>query len=242
MYGYQSIAILPLSYQVMYNISKECQVKELNEIYLKYFGYPSTGFFVEVGAYDGEFVSNTSFLADIGWRGLYIEPVYEYYLKCLKRHESNDVTVANVAVGLEEGEVKMFRGETLSTLNPEQVERYKEIDWAAHISFDEVVCDQMRLDTLMNRLEVPKNFDILIVDVEGKESEIFKTFNLVDWKPKMMIVELEDKHPSFQKYPELIEEITELRKFIKSNGYVEIYNDIVNTVFVTEQFYREKTK
>jgi hypothetical protein len=36
----------------MYNISAECQVENLNEIYTKYFGYPSKGFFVEVGAYD----------------------------------------------------------------------------------------------------------------------------------------------------------------------------------------------
>ena len=192
----------------MYNISSDCQVSELNQIYTKYFGYPSKGYFVEVGAYDGEFVSNTSFLADLGWNGLYIEPVTEYYEKCFKRHNNNDVIVANVAIGLDEKKVKMFRGETLSTLNPEQVNRYKEIDWASHIKFDEIMCDQMRLDTLMTKLNVPKEFDILVVDVEGKESEIFKTFNIDDWLPKMLIVELEDEHPSFQKYPELVEEIS----------------------------------
>lgn len=223
-----------------YNISAECQVKNLNEIYTRYFGYPSKGFFVEVGAYDGEFVSNTSFLADTGWNGLYIEPVYEYYLKCLKRHDANDVTVANVAIGLEEKEVRMFRGETLSTLNAEQVDRYKEIDWASHISFDEVMCDQIRLDTLMNQLKVPKNFDILVVDVEGKESEIFKTFDIDEWRPKMMIVELEDEHPSFQKYPDLIADIKQLREYIESNNYIVIYKDKINTVFVTQEFYKEK--
>ena len=45
----------------------------------------------------------------------------------------------------------------------------------------------------MERLEVPKNFDLLVVDVEGKESEIFQTFELNEWKPKMIIVELEDE-------------------------------------------------
>lgn len=223
-----------------YNISAECQVENLNKIYTKYFGYPSKGFFVEVGAYDGEFVSNTSFLADIGWKGLYIEPVHEYYLKCLKRHDSNDVTVANVAIGLEEKEVKMFRGETLSTLNPEQVDRYKQIDWASHISFDEIMCHQIRLDTLMNKLEVPKKFDILVVDVEGKESEIFKTFDIDKWRPKMMIVELEDEHPSFQKYPDLIADIKELRDYIESKNYVVIYKDKINTIFVTQEFYKEE--
>ena len=94
----------------MYNISKDCQIKTLNEIYLNYFGYPSNGYFVEVGAYDGEFVSNTSCLSDHGWKGLYIEPIHDFYLKCLKRHDKNDVIVANVAIGLEEKEIKIYKG------------------------------------------------------------------------------------------------------------------------------------
>ena len=109
--------------------------KNLSDIYTKYFGYPSTGYFVEVGAYDGEFVSNTSCLADHGWGGLYIEPIDEYYQKCLNRHKNNDVTVANVAIGLEEGETTIYNGETLTTLDRDQMNRYRQIDWAQHISF-----------------------------------------------------------------------------------------------------------
>jgi len=217
----------------MYQIAKNCQIDNLDKIYEKYFGYPSKGYFVEVGAYDGEFVSNTSFLADHGWNGLYIEPIYEFYLKCLKRHDKNDVIVANVAIGLEEGEKTIYRGDTLTTLDKEQMDRYKEIDWAQHISFNEEKCDQMRLDTLMEKLEVPTNFDLLVVDVEGKESEVFETFDLNYWKPKMIIVELEDEHPSFQKYPNFVENIKKLRDTIKRKyNYIEIYKNQWNTVFV----------
>lgn len=217
----------------MYKVSEDCQVENLDKIYEKYFGYPSKGYFVEVGAYDGEFVSNTSFLADHGWNGLYIEPIHEFYEKCLKRHNDNDVIVANVAIGLEEGETKIYRGDTLTTLDKEQMNRYREIDWAQHISFHEDVCDQMRLDTLMERLEVPKNFDLLVVDVEGKESEIFQTFELNEWKPKMIIVELEDEHPTFQKYPDFVERVQQLRSYILDEGYTEIYKNQWNTVFVS---------
>ena len=216
----------------MYNITKDCQIENLNEIYQKYFGYPSKGYFVEVGAYDGEFVSNTSFLADHGWNGLYIEPIYEFYLKCLKRHDKNDVIVANVAIGLEEGEKIIYRGDTLTTLDEEQMNRYKEIEWAQHISFKEEVCDQMRLDALMEKMEVPKNFDLLVVDVEGKESEVFQTFDLSDWNPKMIIVELEDEHPSFQKYSNFVSDVKNLRNTIEQFGYIEIYKNQWNTVFV----------
>lgn len=218
----------------MYKVSDTCQVKDLGEIYEKYFGYPSSGYFVEVGAYDGEFVSNTSCLADHGWNGLYIEPITIHYEKCMQRHKDNDVIVAQVAIGLEEGEMDIYYGDTLTTMNADQIKRYSEIDWAKHISFTKTTCDQMRLDTLMERLEVPKNFDVLVVDVEGKESEIFKTFDIDEWKPKMLIIELEDEHPSFQKYSDLIEEIKNLRSFIKSKGYKEVYKDHINTVFFNE--------
>lgn len=216
----------------MYNIVSTCQIENLSEIYEKYFGYPSKGYFVEVGAYDGEFASNTSCLADHGWEGLYIEPIYDHYLKCMKRHDKNNVTVANVAIGLEESEKIIYYGDTLTTLDKTQVSRYSEIDWAKHIKFSETVCDQMRLDTLMEKLDVPKEFDILVVDVEGKESEVFQSFEIDEWKPKMLIVELEDEHPSFQKYETLINEIKNLRKYISSKGYIEIFKDHINTVFV----------
>jgi FkbM family methyltransferase len=219
----------------MYKIPPNCQVDNLNEIYVKYFGYPSDGYFVEVGAYDGELFSNTACLADTGWKGLYIEPIYDHYLKCLKRHDHNDVTVANVAIGLSEGEKIIYRGDLLTTLDKDQLKRYSEIDWSKNYNFVEETCDQMRLDTLMNKLEVPNNFDLLVVDVEGKESEIFQTFNLLEWKPKMMIVELEDDHESFQIYPDYVENIRKLRTYIIDSGYEEVSKNKWNTVFVIQK-------
>lgn len=219
----------------MYKIPPNCQVDNLNEIYVKYFGYPSDGYFVEVGAYDGELFSNTACLADTGWKGLYIEPIYDHYLKCLKRHDHNDVTVANVAIGLDEGEKIIYRGDLLTTLDKDQLKRYSEIDWSKNYNFVEETCDQMRLDTLMNKLEVPNNFDLLVVDVEGKESEIFQTFDLLEWKPKMMIVELEDDHESFQIYPDYVENIRKLRTYIIDSGYEEVSKNRWNTVFVIEK-------
>lgn len=216
----------------MYNVSQTCQIKNLSEIYQKYFGYPSNGYFVEVGAYDGEFVSNTSCLADHGWKGLYIEPIQRHYSMCMQRHEKNDVIVANVAIGEEEGEKTIYYGDTLTTLDKDQVDRYGQIDWSQHIKFQETTCYQMRLDSLMEQHKVPKEFDVLVVDVEGKEYEVFQTFDLEIWRPKMMIIELEDEHPSFKKYDDLISKIKGLRNFILDKNYVEVFKDDINTIFV----------
>ena len=49
-----------------YSLSKSCQIKNLSNIYEKLFGPNKLdGYFVEVGAYDGESFSNTSGLAEL---------------------------------------------------------------------------------------------------------------------------------------------------------------------------------
>jgi hypothetical protein len=219
----------------LYNISKTCQVKNLNQIYTKYFGYPSKGYFVEVGAYDGELVSNTSCLSDHGWGGLYIEPIYDQYTKCLERHSHNtNIIVKNFSIGLIEGNVDIYDGGVLSCLDKKQVDRYSKIPWSNQIEFKKVICKQTRLDSLMLEVGVPNFFDLLIVDTEGSESEVFKTFDLIKWKPKMIIVELEDEHPSFSNDKEFIDQIKSLRADIASKGYFEIYKDYINTIFISQ--------
>lgn len=220
----------------MYNVSKTCQVNDLNSIYMKYFGYPSKGFFVEVGAFDGESFSNTSCLADHGWRGIYVEPIESHYNACMNRHKNNDVYVINCSIGTQEGEIDIYVGGPLTTSDPEQVKRYSEIDWAQHIPFRQGKCEQMKLDSLLEHFEVEPGFDILGVDVEGRESDVFESFSIEKWKPKMMLVELEDEHESFQKYQEHVEVHKTLREKIHSHGYIEIYKDYINTIFVHEDF------
>jgi FkbM family methyltransferase len=220
----------------MYNVSKTCQISNLNSIYIEYFGYPSKGFFVEVGAFDGESFSNTSCLADIGWNGIYVEPIEQHYNACLNRHKNNDVSVVQCSIGTYEGEIDIFVGGLLTTSDPEQVKRYSEIEWSRNMPFSKIKCEQMRLDSLFNYFNVEEKFDLLVVDVEGRENDVFESFDLEKWKPKMMIVELEDEHESFLKYNDHIESLKSLRKFIKSKDYAEIYKDDINTIFVHREF------
>ncbi len=216
----------------MYNVSPTCQIKDLDKIYYKYFGEISKGFFVEVGAFYGESVSNTSCLADCGWKGIYIEPVLDHYVKCLDRHKNNDVIVSNLSIGLEEGEQEIYCSGIISTLDEHLTKKYKEIEVFHNPTFTKSKCYQMRFDKFLNRHNVPKNFDILVVDVEGKETEVFQSFDLSIWKPKMLIIELEDEHPEFQKYPDIIQKCKTLREYIHSKNYTEIYKDHINTVFI----------
>lgn len=220
----------------MYQISNSCQIQNLHLIYSKYFGYPSKGTFVEVGAYDGESFSNTSCLADSGWKGIYVEPVSDYCLKCSDRHKNNNVEVINCAISSEESEVEIYIGNALSTLDVEHVKIFSEIPWAREQKFIKDKVNAIRLDTLLSKYNVKPCFDLLVVDVEGREEDVFFSFDLNHWQPKMIIVELVDGHNSFQKYDNCTSSHKNLRKFIIDSGYCEIYKDEINTIFVCKRF------
>lgn len=216
----------------MYNLSSTCQIPNLNKIYEKYFG-DNIGIFVEVGAFDGESVSNTSCLADSGWTGYYIEPVKEHYEKCIERHKNNNnVKVSNFAIGTKEGLVPIYCSGIVSTLDEEQAKNVSSMELFGNPQYTVSQCIQIKLENYLKLEKIPKNFDLLVVDVEGREENVFESFNFNDWKPKMMIIELIDNHPFFVENKTLVESCRRVRKYIIDFGYFEVFRDEINTIFV----------
>lgn len=221
-----------------YVISKTCQISGIVFLYEKFFGRKSDGVFVEVGAFDGESHSNTSCLADLGWKGYYIEPVPEFYEKCLTRHRDNpDTQIFNLAIGKQQGEIDIHVGGALSTANQEHLNVVRQLDRAKQ-KFTEgkvVKTRQLSLDAFLDQNHIPKNFELLVVDVEGFEPDVFAGFDLAQWRPLMMIVELSDTKSDL---PHFHRQYASLFDHIVSNGYYVVYKDPINTVFVTIDHYR----
>jgi FkbM family methyltransferase len=217
-----------------YEFSSTCQIPALADHYRQLFGGLKTdGTFVEVGAYDGETVSNTSGLADLGWTGLYVEPVERYAAACARRHAANKrVSVANCAVGTEPAVVDLHFGDGLTTALDDQVEMYEQIDWTKGFHTGQRIrAQQYRLEQLLIAADIEPGFELLVVDVEGSEDAVFDSFDLDVWKPKVMIVELVDHHPDFQSFEHVTKRSSDLRKRIERHGYRAHYADEVNTIF-----------
>jgi FkbM family methyltransferase len=217
--------------KIMYNISSSCQISELGEIYSKYFPNIKDGTFIEVGAYDGNEFSNTSCLSDIGWNGLYIEPIEEFYIRCLNRHRNNKVFVENCSVGSFEGEIDIYVNGAVTTSSEKLIKTYYDVGWISNHNTRK--CKQYRLDTLLKKYKICKNFDILVVDVEGNETDVFNSFDLEYWYPKMIIVELIDDHETFKFDSDIVKTNLKLREKIANLQYKEIYRDDINTIFVS---------
>jgi FkbM family methyltransferase len=213
--------------------TKTCQIPELFQIVTDRID-ANRGVFVEVGAYDGERFSNTSWLADNGWRGLYVEPSKQFSRLCRLRHCLNDVTVLNAAAGEKDTEATLMQIGSLSTMSMETFEEYDRIPWAKKQIQKE--CKEQktqvhRLDSILQSHQIAKGFELLVVDVEGFEESVFAGFDLQTWQPNLVIVELCDVHPDFSDNQSLVESARRVREKILLAGYVEVFRDHINTVF-----------
>jgi FkbM family methyltransferase len=207
---------------------RNVQIPQLGSLLTRLLGYKSGGTFVEVGGYDGLYVSNTYPLAKLGWNGYYIEPIY--HEACRKNHRLHkNVTVSPYAIGEVAGEVQMHVGGPLSTCSSTARDIFENLNWAKGCFKNKgiVTVQQMTLNDYLLEQQVSPNFDLLVVDVEGYEWSVFKNFDLQKWHPKVIICELHDKNDSYERlrdsHGQVREKILEL--------YDIQYEDFTNTVF-----------
>lgn len=210
-----------------------CQIPNLYIIYEHLFGQKANGTFFETGAYDGESFSNTSFLADLGWRGVYLEPVREFFDLSRQRHRKNpNVTVVQGAAGSDFGQVTMDLAMMSSTSVPELLTEIKDMDYVKSVIANERQSTwRFPLNFVLEQQNFPPVFDLLVLDVEGSEFDALLGLDLNYWQPSVIIIELLDRHADFAKNATLYEVGVKCRERL-SDYYTEIYADEGNTIYV----------
>lgn len=206
-----------------------CQVSGLADIYMEHIGYKSDGTFVEIGAYDGISWSNTFGLLVSGWKGVYFEPVPEYFARCTRNLEQfKNKIIINEAVGSYEGDVELFLGEAITTTKESIVDDYNNVDYFKGIlNKDRKITS--KINTLNNQLEKLKleSIDVMSIDVEGAEIDVLNGFDIQKWRPTLVIIEMneEDENEILHKGNDVINE------YFFKNNYEKIYKDKINTIF-----------
>jgi FkbM family methyltransferase len=146
---------------------------------LKYVNYPN-GVFIECGANDGITQSYTYELEKLGWRGLLIEPSIVAFNSCRKnRSEENKfyncALVANESITAIKGD---FDGHPMSSV------------WGKRLNRDgQIIVPTRTLNSILEELEIT-DIDLFSLDVEGYEAEVLKGFDIMKYKPKFIIVEV----------------------------------------------------
>ena len=200
----------------------DCQIKNLAEIYEVHL--PDQGRFVEVGAFDGATYSNTVFLAEMGWKGLYIEARPDFALQCRANHKGRWDKIETIDCGVSdhEGFMDIYDIGECSTLVWDQTAK----NWGgdANRKFKVPVAT---LEFILTDYSIEPDFDLLVVDVEHHELEVLRPFDLNKWRPKMCIVETHEMGGlpvNFLAKP--------IGEYFDSFGYKKIHADTINTIWI----------
>lgn len=160
------------------------------------------GFFIEFGACDGLFLSNTYVLEKyFDWDGICIEPFPEYF-ESLKTNRK--CIVDNSLIYKESNKEVSFSIQE----NPETngITEYKKNHF---YNPKEVILKTKTLEEVLDFHNCPKNIDYLSIDTEGTELEILKSFPFEKYHIGYICIE----HGNDFKYQK------EINEFLISVGY-----------------------
>jgi FkbM family methyltransferase len=187
------------------------------ELVWGYFGRKTTGFFVEVGANHPHLLSQTWLLEKNGWRGILIEP--QEHLCALLRQERKNSIVWQAACSSPEkqGEMLLHIPGDVSGFATLQ----KNVD-DLELHYDRAVkVKVLTLDTILGAAGNPK-IDLLSVDVEGTELDVFRGLNFERHRPKLIL--LEDKVQSLHKH-----------RFMTGRGYKLVRRTGLNNWYIPRE-------
>jgi len=185
----------------MYKFKVQNQSPWIVDLYNEYFDNKTDGFLVEIGVghtlQDVDNItdntlskiktvkrcgSNTADLLDIGWSGIYIEPVSEYCDEAKISHLNNfdRLKIINIAAGDISDKIKMFLGDSFVP-NDHGNRGYAWIGREVEIQ---------PTSKILSDNGCPKNIDLMSIDVEGFEDKVIKGINFNIHTPSMMVIEI----------------------------------------------------
>ena len=179
------------------------------------------GFFLEMGATNGIYVSNTLVLErDYGWGGICIEPAPQDFIDLEK---NRSCTCVNKCVDETEGEVEfLLAGEVGGIIDAETDNSYeKRKDKIDDMKKEGKVVkiETVTLDSLLDECKAPAVIDYFSLDVEGAETRVMRQFNF----DKYIFSALTIERPT-----------PELNQLLFKNGYVFVKNAHFDTFYVHE--------
>lgn len=168
------------------------------EIILNFFGHSRKAVFLDIGAYDGVFISNTYQLWHNGWYGIYIEPSPKSFSQ-LQYNITQNRMLFNVAIVVDDSKfVKFYDNEEnaeyvidannrhiirgVSTTSKDHVDawqygRFREYHNCDKVEFSEIYAGACKLNDIIDALDqkIRDKIQFLDLDIEGTNIAIAST-------------------------------------------------------------------
>ena len=187
----QSVTAMPLNSlrnQIFRLNSQEVQYSKFHSQFgedryiYKNLNLPKQGVFVDVGAGHPSYLSNTYFFEKNGWTGVCIDADPTQF-NLLKKERAN---VESAAISDWEGEIEFFQAyfpDYSSVVGKEDCRGLLKIPFKGKIKVP-----SYRLETILEKYQIGQ-IDLLDIDVEGTELEVWQTFDYEKHQPKVVIIE-----------------------------------------------------
>lgn len=198
------------------------------------FRHRRSGYFIEVGAYDGVTLSNTYFLEQMGWRGILVEAMRPMCERAAVARPRSRVVHGAVGKRGSCGTAKFTVAENVPVLSflqadVEHVERCKregarlvEVE-VPLLSLDDIIRHE-REGTAGGDGPWQSHhgwcIDVVSIDVEGGELDVLDGFSLERFKPRVLI--LENDRPAG----------AAIEPYLNQRGYRKFHRQKINDFYV----------
>jgi len=147
------------------------------------------GTYVDIGANDPEYISNTRYFYERGWRGINIEPHPEMYQKIVNNREE-DINL-NVGIASEEGELTFYKldkeNETAGSTFDKNIA--EELSTKGYTISAEIKMPVLNLSNVLDKNLNSRKIDLMSVDTEGFDLEVIKGNDWQRFRPTVLIIE-----------------------------------------------------
>lgn len=180
--------------------------------------------YIDIGAHDPLYLSNTAFFYKNGSRGINIEPNPQLFKK-IEYYRKKDINL-NIGIAQSEGflEYYMFNVPTMNTFSKEIAD-----DLIKKYDFKKTEIKRIEVKNLrdiVNRYRKGVFPDFLSLDTEGFDLEILKSIDYSNSYPKVICVETIEYSSGFNGRKE-----DEIIDFLIDKGYKVYADTYINTIF-----------
>jgi len=158
--------------------------------YENFFKNKRKGYFIDIGAYDGEIHSNSLFFENLGWEGICIEPNPEMFeklqnirkCKCLP-YAVSDKNEITQFFQIKEGPSTLSG--LVNEFTEKAIERINGYDLETSQNFDYIDVECKTFDSLIDIYDI----DFLSLDTEGNELKILQSIDFEKYNINVITVE-----------------------------------------------------
>lgn len=201
-------------------------------------------FYIEIGCWDGELISQSKFLEEKGWKGICIDPFPRNFEKrnCILIDKAIDGLHTGkkpfIKVSIDRrygGDVSYFSGFKETIQNGKAYNN--DTIWnliQTHCDYEEIEVNTISVRDFFNTYNIPHHVEFLSVDTEGSEYNILKEINYEEYSFDFIMAEHNNSTES--KYG--------IKNLLESKGYTLCKGTHIDDIYINntliEEYERQK--